>query len=131
MNHNDFVNIIYHTKPHNRFVIYNSLDPKEIKELYKNLHCDKEIVVQNHLEIKDGDLVFICSFGIPTQQIVEDILQFCTGNFFEIISDEILETYIFSKTVDSKDLRLEGTLIKRKGEIRHFLSKKINNHFIY
>jgi len=131
MIYNDFKNLLNHSKPHNRFVIYNSFYSKEIQEFYKNILPDKEVVVQNKLEIKDGDLILVSTFGIPTQQIIENIFQFCNGNFFEIISDEILETYIFSKIIDSKDLRLEGTPLKRKGEVRHFLSKKIDDHYIY
>lgn len=131
MIYNDFKNLISHCKPHNRFVIYNSLNSKEISDFYKKICSDKEIVIQNRLEIKDGDLIYLETFGIDTQNLIEQILQFSVGNFFEVISNEILETYLFTKEGDTKDLQLEGSQLKRKGEIRHFLLKKIRENFLY
>lgn len=131
MIYNDFKNLISHCKPHNRFVIYNSLNSKEISDFYKKICSDKEIVIQNRLEINDGDLIYLETFGIDTQNLLEQILQSSVGNFFEVISNEILETYLFTKEGDTKDLQLEGSQLKRKGEIRHFLLKKIRENFLY
>lgn len=131
MTTNDFKNIIYHCKPHNRFVIFNSTDSDIIKKEYLKVHTNGDVQIQSKLSINDGDLIWIDGFGINVQELLENILQNAVGKFFEIISNEILETYFFTKDGDSKDIELEGSQLKRRGEIRHFLLKKINQHFIY
>jgi len=130
MTPNEFKNIIYHCKPHNRFVIYNSSESDLIKSLYSQIFTSP-VVISNTLEIKDGDLVWIDTFGIKTDMLIDRILEFTSGNFFEIICNELLETYLFSKHFDTKDRILEGKVLKRKGETRHFLKKEINNLYLY
>ena len=131
MTTNDFKNIIYHCKPHNRFIIFNSIDSEIIKSEYLNIYPSGDVKIQSVLTINDGDLIWIDGFGINIQELLENILQSAVGKFFEIISNEILETYFFTKDGDSKDIELEGSQLKRRGEIRHFLLKKVNQHFIY
>lgn len=124
-------NIFYHCKPHDRFVIFNSKHSEQIKLTYQELFPDNQVVTQNRLEIQNADLVYIDTTLVSLEKILDEILIKAAGNFFEIISNELLETYLFTKEGDSKDVILEGSQLKRKGEIRHFLIKKIDNHFIY
>lgn len=131
-----FEHLFYYTKPHKRFVIYNSSESDFVKNVYKNFLLnnsfnDIDVVIQNNLKIENGDLVWIDTFGIKTEDIVDKIEQFTSTNFFEIISNEELETYMFTKNGDSKDLILEGSMLKHKGETRHFMMKKIDNFYIY
>jgi hypothetical protein len=129
-------NLFYHTKPHKRFVIYGSSEPTHIKNIYKrfvekNLLHKIDIVVQDKLNVQHGDLVWIDTFMLKTEEIIEEIEKFTSNNFFEIITNEELETYMFTRDLDSKDLILEGTILRHKGETRHFMIKNIGDYYIY
>jgi hypothetical protein len=133
---NEIENLFYHTKPHKRFVIYGSSEPKLIKNIYKrflekNLLHEIDVVIQDKLNIQHDDLVWIDTFTLKTEELIEQIEQFTTNSFFEIIANEELETYMFTKDVDTKDLILEGTMLKHRGETRHFIMKNIDNYYIY
>ena len=91
MNFQQFYELIYQTKPHKRFVIYNCSNPEEIK-LWYNLIFTNPVQITKNLEISDGDLVWIDSFGIPTDNLIDNILTFTTGNFFEIICTKHIKT---------------------------------------
>jgi len=133
---NEIENLLHHTKPHKRFVIYGSSEPTHIKNIYKrfvekNLLQKIDIVVQDKLNIQHRDLVWIDTFLLKTEDIIEEIEKFTSNNFFEIITNEELETYMFTKDLDSKDLILEGTVLKHRCETRHFIVKNIEDYYIY
>jgi len=129
-------NLFYYTKPHKRFVIFNSSQSNLVKDAYnlfleKNLLGEIEVVIQDKLTIEHDDLVWIDTFSIKTEEIIDQIEQFTINSFFEIITNEELETYMFTKNGDSKDLILESTMLKHKGQTRHFMMKKIDDFYIY